>query len=364
MKIVLNENQKGLLFKNGKFIDVLSAGKHHYLGNSYNVIVCNVDEEFILDDYPIETFIRNESLKDDLIVVDIPDVSVALHYEDEKFVEVLTTGKHAFWNTYKAHFFKEVSIEDPQVDEDIPKHIFSMIPDNLYFKFQVLQFQKGRLYYDGKIVKQLDEGMHYFWNNGTKIVVESEDTRLLQMDITGQEILTLDKVALRINFVCHYKITDFIKIRSEIDNYKEQLHVISQLALRDYIGRYRLDEILTNKDMIASLVLDNLKEKEKDYFINIYDAGIKDIILPGEIRDIMNTLLVAEKRAQANVITRREEVASTRSLLNTARLMDENATLYKLKELECLEKICENVGNITVGTNSDLLAQLSKIIKG
>ena len=65
---------------------------------------------------------------------------------------------------------------------------------------------------------------------------------------------------------------------------------------------------------------------------------MKDIILPGEIRDIMNTVLVAEKRAQANVVTRREEVASTRSLLNTARLMEENPTLYKLKELEYIEK--------------------------
>ena len=58
--------------------------------------------------------------------------------------------------------------------------------------------------------------------------------------------------------------------------------------------------------------------------MEIIDAGVKDIILPGEIRDIMNTVLIAEKRAQANVITRREEVASTRSLLNTAKLMEEN----------------------------------------
>ena len=91
---------------------------------------------------------------------------------------------------------------------------------------------------------------------------------------------------------------------------------------------------------------------------------MKDIILPGEIRDIMNTVLIAEKRAQANVITRREEVASTRSLLNTARLMEENQTLFKLKELEYLEKICDNVGNITVNGGSDLLSQLTYILKG
>ncbi|MEG1996231.1 MAG: SPFH domain-containing protein, partial [Oscillospiraceae bacterium] len=110
--------------------------------------------------------------------------------------------------------------------------------------------------------------------------------------------------------------------------------------------------------------LNKLKEKEREYYIEVFDAGVKDIILPGEIRDIMNTVLIAEKKAQANVITRREEVASTRSLLNTAKLMEENQTLYKLKELEYLEKICDNVGSINVGASADLLSQLSKIVKG
>ena len=95
-----------------------------------------------------------------------------------------------------------------------------------------------------------------------------------------------------------------------------------------------------------------------------YVYSVDHIILPGEIREIMNTVLVAETRAQANVITRREEVASTRSLLNTAKLMDENQTLYKLKELEYVERICENVGNINLNGNTDVLSQLTGILRG
>lgn len=130
------------------------------------------------------------------------------------------------------------------------------------------------------------------------------------------------------------------------------------------MGKYRIDEILGNKDQISAYVLGKLKEKERQLYVEITDAGVKDIILPGEIRDIMNTVLVAEKRAQANVITRREEVASTRSLLNTAKLMEENKTLYKLKELEYLERICERVGNINVGSNTDLISQLLTVVRG
>ncbi len=188
------------------------------------------------------------------------------------------------------------------------------------------------------------------------------DTRLTQMNITGQEILTQDKVSLRINFVCNYRIIDYVKVLTEIDDYSEQLHVAAQLAMREYVGKQKLDEILENKDQISQYVIQKLREKAPTLFLEIVDGGVKDIILPGEIRDIMNTVLVAEKRAQASVITRREEVASTRSLLNTAKLMEENQTLYRLKELEYIERICGNVGNINLNGSGDLLAQLSAIL--
>ena len=163
--------------------------------------------------------------------------------------------------------------------------------------------------------------------------------------------------------MCSYRITDFIRIYTEIDNFEAQLYTAAQLALREYVGTHTIDEILENKNELGSFVLRELTEKAKGLYLEITDASVKDIILPGEIRDIMNSVLAAEKQAQANVITRREEVASTRSLLNTAKLMEENATLYKLKELEYVEKICRNVGNINV-TGGDLLGQLTEILRG
>ena len=135
-----------------------------------------------------------------------------------------------------------------------------------------------------------------------------------------------------------------------------------QLVIRELVGNYKLDEILEQKSKISEEIYEKLKKRETELYVEFLSSGIKDIILPGEIRDIMNTVLVAEKTAQANVITRREEVASTRSLLNTAKLMEENKTLYKLKELEYLEKICTKVGEISVNGNAGLIEQLSMLI--
>ena len=128
------------------------------------------------------------------------------------------------------------------------------------------------------------------------------------------------------------------------------------------MGQFRLDELLADKEAIGNVLKERLLEVQGDYCVEVLDVGIKDIILPGEIRDIMNTVLVAEKKAQANVIMRREEVASTRSLLNTAKLMEENPVLYRLKEFEYLERICDKVGSISVNGGGNLLEQLAGMV--
>jgi len=364
MKTIIQENQRGLLFRDGKFTEYLKPGKHIRFGNNLNVQTLYIGEEFRLPGYDIEVFLTNEELAKEVTTIDVADETLALHFVNDRYAGTLTSGKYAFFKIHDKHEFKVVDIRTPEVSGDVPRYLFSYIPKSLYTKVEVSDFQKARLNYDGKFVGLLEPGTYYYWNNGTKITVGFADTRSLQMDIAGQEIMTLDKVALRINFVCSYKITDYVKIHTEIDDYEKQIHILLQLALRDYVGKYRLDEILENKEQLSGVMLARLKEKESEYFVAFSDAGVKDIILPGEIRSIMNTVLLAEKKAQANVITRREEVASTRSLLNTAKLMDENQTLYKLKELEYLEKICENVGSISVSGGTDLLSQLTHILKG
>ena len=362
-KIIINENQRGFLFKNGKYVKMLTAGKYYIYGDK-EIEISDLDKPINSNICALEIILNDKAVANDVSVIEVADEKLALHFVNGKFDSVLLRGKYAFWSVVDKHEYKIVDISTPEVSADVPEYIFSKIPAIYYTKIEVLEYQKARLYYNQKFVKVLDAGTYYFWKNGVKIDAGYVDTRLTRMDITGQEILTQDKVSIRINFVCNYRVTDYVKISTEIDDFAEQMHVAAQLALREYVGKYKLDEILENKDRMSEFVFEKLKAKEKELFVEITDAGVKDIILPGEIREIMNTVLVAEKRAQANVITRREEVASTRSLLNTAKLMDENQTLYKLKELEFVERICENVGNINLNGNDDVLTQLTGILRG
>ena len=356
-KIIINENQRGFLFKNGRFVKLLEAGGYRVFGNQ-QIEVVSLSEPLASEKCSLEMLCADSDIKKQISVVEIADQQLALHFVNGKFAGLLARGKYAFWTVTERHEYRLVDISTPKVTDDVPEYIFAKLPESVYTKIEVAQYQRARLYFDQRLVRILEPGTYYFWKTGIRVEAGLVDTRLTQLNINGQEIMTQDKVAVRINFVCNYRVTDYVRILTEIDDYVEQMHVAAQLALREYVGRYRLDDILSAKEEMAQYVFGRLKEKEKELFVEIRDAGVKDIILPGEIRDIMNTVLVAEKRAQANVITRREEVASTRSLLNTAKLMEENKTLYKLKELEYVERICENVGSINLSGNGDVLSQL------
>lgn len=356
-KVIINENQKGFLFNGGKFVKLLEAGTYRVFGGREIEIVFAA-EAVASGRCGVRALLANADVAAAVTSVEVGDSELALHFLNGVFAGAIEhPGTHAFWASEGKHEFKLVDISNPDVG-DTPEYIFSLLPGSLYRIIEVAEYQKGSLYFNRRFVRMLEPGTHFFWAGATDVRAVLTDMRLTGLCIVGQEIMTQDKIALRLSFVCNYRVLDCLKAQTETDDYVEQLRVAAQLAMRECIGREKLDDILLRKDELQSFIFGRLKEKGRELSLEITDAGIKDIILPGEIRSIMNTVLVAEKRAQANVITRREEVASTRSLLNTAKLMDENKTLYRLKELEHVEHICENVGTLNLGGGGDILSQL------
>lgn len=362
MKTIIYENQRGLLFKQGKFVKMLSAGTYRTYGKSREIKVVSIEDPFETEGFDLKIFAQDAQLMKELALIEVPDGSIAFHYADGRYQGCLRSGVHAFWNVYKEHHFQKIDIRETEVGEEVPKEILKDLEGRFCFSLRVGAYEKARLYFDNRFVRLLEPGIYYFWDNGVNVDWDLVDTRLIQREVNGQEILTADKVAIRLNFTYSYRVSDCLKIGSEIEDYENQIYVLLQMILREYVGRFRLDEILGAKEQIGDFVLEKLREKEGAYFVEFREAGVKDIILPGEIREIMNTVLIAEKRAQANLIARREEVASTRSLLNTARLMEENKTLYKLKELEYIERISENIHQLNLGGGGSLLSELSRIL--
>lgn len=363
MKVRIKNDERGLLFKDGNYVQCLKPGRY-FLNPfaKYNVTISDINNRFETNGKNINLFLEDSELLQELILIDVRDYELALHYEDGKFVEVLQSGKYAFWNVLKKHDFTTVDIRNPEIQDGIEPALFYH-PKLAGFLtcWEVAGYEKGILYYNNVVQKTLEPGKYFFWKSPVQVAVSNVDLRRQQLDMTGQEIMTEDKITLRLNFVCQYKIVAPLQVL-EIKSFEDQLYIVLQLILREYVGSLRLDDLLLKKQEIGTYVLEKLKEKSTGFGVEFIFAGVKDIILPGDIKDILNTVLAAEKKAQANVITRREEIASTRSLLNTAKLMEENQTLYRLKELEFLEKICDKIGGISLTGGGSLLEQLNNLL--
>ena len=114
-----------------------------------------------------------------------------------------------------------------------------------------------------------------------------------------------------------------------------------------------LDELLGDKATLDAEIFAFVRGKLEGLGVEVLGVGVKDVILPGEMREILNAVVQAEKQAQANVIRRREEANATRSLLNTAKLLEESPVLLRLKELEALEKVTEKNAKLTLFVGHD-----------
>lgn len=360
-KLIINDNQRGLIFRNGRFLRAAEAGKY-WLHSGEEAEVLDADQALESRRCGLETLLADPETAARTAVVEVGDRQRALHFTDGRFAGVLGPGKHAFWAGEREHSFQLVDAATPDIPDTVPQWLLPLLPDRWVVRVQVASYEKARLFFDNRLVRVLESGTHCFWRCGTEVTAETVDTRQTQLCISGQELLTADKVSLRITYVCTYRITDCVKVLTEVDRFDQQLYVAAQLALRELVGRQRLDDLLDGRERLDAQLLERLRQLAAGLYVEISGGGVRDIILPGQVRDIMNTVLVAEKQAQANVIARREEVASTRSLLNTARLMDENRTLMRLKEMEYVERICQNVGNITVDGSGGLLAQLGRVL--
>ncbi len=363
MKYIIRDNQAGFVFKNGVFQKMITAGTWHFPKIAgYTVVIEEMLDELDYIEVPYQVLSKDTAFLNATVHVEIPDGSVGFIYINGKLTSFANRKEYVFWNVFDKCEVRIVSMAETLIGTEVTKQMLSLVPTHLYTEVSVGEGEVGLVYYDNVMQNQLSKGVYRFWNYHHAVSYCVIDMKQKELDIVGQEILTKDKIGIRMNVACMYKIRDAVEFVATISDLKGQLYPAVQLAIREIVGNYRLDEILEAKEQISKEIYEALKGKEEMFCINFLTAGIKDIILPGEIREIMNSVLVAEKAAQANVISRREEVASTRSLLNTAKLMDENQTLYKLKELEYLEKICEKVGEISVNGNMGIMEQLGKMM--
>lgn len=359
-RVVVAQYQRGLEFRNGSLSAILSPGvytRFDPLGRTTRVVADVSQPEA---DFPkAEIYVRENPrlCEGQLELVVIGAHEVGLVSKDGKLAAILAPGsRQVYWKGPVQVAVERIAIDvDNAVPERVLRALQAPVSASLLREAQaaivlkeVPQSAVGLLYVSGKLERALAPGVHGFWKFQRSVQVEVVDTRLAAMEVSGQEILTRDKVSLRVNLSASWRIVDAIAAKTLVADCKDALYRELQFGLRQAIGARTLDVLLGNKGEVDVEIADYARGKAAAFGVALESVGVKDLILPGEMKEILNQVVQAEKAAQANVIKRREETAATRSLLNTAKIMEESPVLMRLKELETLEKVTEKIDKLTV----------------
>jgi len=198
----------------------------------------------------------------------------------------------------------------------------------------------------------LRPGRYAFWRGLDRYETRTVDLREQVLDVAGQELMTADKVTLRINAVVAFRVVGAVRALVTVEDCSQALYRESQLALRGVIGSREFDAFLSDKELVAHELAGLIRERASAFGLETVSFGIKDIILPDEMKAILNRVTEAMKAAEADLITRREETAAMRSQANTARILESNPALMRLRELEVLEKVADKANlSVVLGEN-------------
>ena len=370
LSVRIRQHERGLYFRNGNFKRVLQPGRTWFplrLIFPWRDRVEVFSTLAIKLEHPLlEVIVRNPHARPDLVVVELTQKQRAIIWKDGKLAYILGPGTapHAFWKHAAKIEVEIFDINTVRFEHEQLEAILGHPQASVFFDGVIVEAHETVLLFrNGQMIDRLGEGRYVFWKGAGKIAWRPVDLREQVADVAGQEIMTSDKVTLRVNLVVAYKVFDAEKAVTVVTDHSQALYREAQLALRAAVGTRTLDALLADKESVGGEVKNTLASRANEFGVSVRSVGLRDIILPGEMKLILNQVITAEKEAQANLIRRREETAAARSQANTAKLLAENPVLARMKELEALQTILSGAKTTFVFGSGDLSAQIRQLIK-
>jgi regulator of protease activity HflC (stomatin/prohibitin superfamily) len=340
-RVLIRSFEVGLLFRDGEFAGLLPPGQHRFfrLWDTIRVDVVSQREPELKHEQ-LDLIVRSRALEGKAVILDLHEHERALVWIDKRFSRVLPAGLHVFWTGLRdvrteICDTRTVRFEHPELKSILQSPTSRQCLD----VFTVGRDCGGVLHVDGQYQATLPPGTYACWKGQGDVKVADINLRESQVDIGGQDLMTADKVTLRLTAVVTFKVVDPQRAISQSNDVGSTLYRETQLALRSVVGARELDQFLTDKEVVSRELTEQIRGRATQLGLELASVGIKDVILPGEMKDLMNRVIAARKEAEANAITRREETAAMRSQANTAKLLAESPALMRLRELESLERI-------------------------
>ena len=336
MKYIIRDSQRGLLQRNGKLVKWLEPGKHWVWGgfDSLEVDILELNTPAAMYRPELENIAPKESWKPLSVGAD----ELAIVYVNELPKAFLRPGQFMLWQL-RDHVRAEVISLKP-LHLDIAESLWHLMPSDLTQIVQVAPYERVLVYENGGLAKVLGEGRFLLSKLHRSLQTVTVDMREREKTIVGQEVMTADKVSLRLNCIVKYRIVDALLSVERTCSLEDALYSETQLAVRRRVSSVKLDDLLENRQAQGESMHAEVAPRAEQWGVELVSVDVKDVILPGEMKTLLNRVIEAEKQAAAQVILRREETAATRSQANTAKMLEANPVLLRFERNGGSERDC------------------------
>lgn len=354
MKFIVRENQRALLFKNGQLDRVYGPGSHRVVAPFAEIDIqyIDVDRGYTVMTPELEQLVS----RSDAAPFVVPADKVGCISIDGVATTVVRPGRYLLWQARAGATGRLISTDE--LVTDVPSAFRSLLPSDLFCDVNITRYERALVYVDGSLEMVLDGGRTVLSRANRTVTVEYVDTREQELQIVGQEVMTSDKVTLRVNVIATYRVVDAVRATERVDDVFRALYSEAQMATRRFVAGRTVEALLESRNEAAEQMAEDVGRRAREWGVEVLRVDLKDVVLPGEMKTILNRVIEAQKKAEANVILRREETAATRSLANTAKMLEQNPMLLRLKELEAYKEMLADIDNVTLVAGGDAVTGL------
>ncbi|MCE9636695.1 MAG: slipin family protein [Planctomycetes bacterium] len=365
--IRIHQGTAGLLFRGGDFAGVLPPGRfwaRSFLFGAARDRVQIADTTGGFLSHPqLDLIVRHPSAARALDVVDVADHERIVVRKNGRVAWVLGPGRYAFWKEPHRIEVQRFDTADLRLRTPNPDAVLAASEGKAHLTdVNVPADHELLVFRDGRLIDRVVGERYVHWTRAGRVTTAVVDRREQVLDVAGQEIMTQDKVTLRVHLIVSYRVTDAVRAVGEVADVSQAVYREAQLALRAAVGGRSIDVLLSDKEAVGAEIRGVLAKRSESFGVAVLSVGLRDVTLPGDMKTILNQVITASKEAEANLIRRREETAAARSQANTARLLQDNPALARLKELEMLQTILAGTKTTFVLGPGDLTAQIKTLV--
>jgi regulator of protease activity HflC (stomatin/prohibitin superfamily) len=212
---------------------------------------------------------------------------------------------------------------------------------------------RGLRYVDGRLTDVLEAGRYALPKASLGplrrpcVEVVLVDMRERELTIKGQEILTADKVAIRVSILTQFQVVDPVAAMEKVVSHEDRLYSDVQLAARRALAAMTLEQILTSRNQLSEDILSDVTDAATSYGVKVLRADVKDLIFPGNLQEIMNRVLTAQRVAEAQMVeartrAEREALEATSKAESTRRAAEADAEAKRIRadaEVDALRRL-------------------------